>query len=205
MSTIEGGMVSTNDRLAYNNLLMLRSHGMIREMEDESRKNKIINYNSKLNSKFIFEYPGYNLRNTEIGAVLGISQLKRLDKNIKLRTKNLNFFLDNLDDSFFYKDFLLTGSSNYAFNVVLKDKNKKRFDKILKNLDKNGIEYRVGSAGGGNQLRQPYVKRLIKFKNFNNFKNVEHIHFYAFYIGNYPDLAQKDILFITKALNEGAK
>jgi len=205
MSTIEGGMVSTNDRLAYNNLLMLRSHGMIREMEDESRKNKIINYNSKLNSKFIFEYPGYNLRNTEIGAVLGISQLKRLDKNIELRTKNLNFFLDNLDDSFFYKDFLLTGSSNYAFNVVLKDKNKKRFDKILKNLDKNGIEYRVGSAGGGNQLRQPYVKRLIKFKNFNNFKNVEHIHFYAFYIGNYPDLAQKDILFITKALNEGAK
>ena len=205
MSTIEGGMVSTNDRLAYNNLLMLRSHGMIREMEDESRKNKIINYNSKLNSKFIFEYPGYNLRNTEIGAVLGISQLKRLDKNIKLRTKNLNFFLDNLDDSFFYKDFLLTGSSNYAFNVVLKDKNKKRFDKILKNLDKHGIEYRVGSAGGGNQLRQPYVKRLIKFKNFNNFKNVEHIHFYAFYIGNYPDLAQKDILFITKALNEGAK
>ena len=205
MSTIEGGMVSTNDRLAYNNLLMLRSHGMIREMEDESRKNKIINYNSKLNSKFIFEYPGYNLRNTEIGAVLGISQLKRLDKNIKLRTKNLNFFLDNLDDSFFYKDFLLTGSSNYAFNVILKDKNKKRFDKILKNLDKNGIEYRVGSAGGGNQLRQPYVKRLIKFKNFNNFKNVEHIHSYAFYIGNYPDLAQKDILFITKVLNEGAK
>ncbi len=88
---------------------------------------------------------------------------------------------------------------------ILKNKNKKKFDKILKNLDKHGIEYRVGSAGGGNQLRQPYVKRLIKFKNFNNFKNVEHIHFYAFYIGNYPELAKKDILFITKVLNEGAK
>jgi CDP-6-deoxy-D-xylo-4-hexulose-3-dehydrase len=205
MSTIEGGMICTNDRLAYNNLLMLRSHGMIREMEDKSLQKKILKQNPSLNVKFIFQYAGYNVRNTEIGAVLGISQLKRLNSIVKQRTINLNLFLDNLDNNFFYKDFLLTGSSNYAFNVVLKNKNKKRFYKILKNLDKHGIEYRVGSAGGGNQLRQPYVKRLIKFKNFNNFKNVEHIHSYAFYIGNYPELLKKDILFITKVLNEGAK
>jgi len=72
-------------------------------------------------------------------------------------------------------------------------------------MDKNGIEYRIGSAGGGNQLRQPYVKRLIRLKNFNNFKNVEHVHFYGFYIGNYPDLTIKDIMFITKVLNESVK
>jgi CDP-6-deoxy-D-xylo-4-hexulose-3-dehydrase len=205
MSTIEGGMICTNDRLAYNNLLMLRSHGMIREMEDKNHQRKILKQNPNLNLKFIFQHAGYNLRNTEIGAILGITQLKRLDSNIESRNKNLNFFLNNLDDKFFYKDFLLNGSSNYAFNVILKNKNKKQLYKICKNMEKNGIEYRVGSAGGGNQLRQPYVKSLIKLKNFKNYKNVEHIHFYAFYIGNYPDLSQKDILFITKVLNEGAK
>lgn len=205
MSTIEGGMICTNDRLAYNNLLMLRSHGMIREMEDKNHQRKILKQNPSLNLKFIFQHAGYNLRNTEIGAILGISQLKRLNNNIKLRNRNLKLFIKNLDGNFFYKDFLFAGCSNYAFNVLLKQKNKKIFNKILKNLDKNGIEYRIGSAGGGNQLRQPYVKRLIRFKNFNNFKNVEHIHSYAFYIGNYPDLEKKDILFIVKKLNDGAK
>jgi CDP-6-deoxy-D-xylo-4-hexulose-3-dehydrase len=205
LSTIEGGMICTNDRLEYNNLLMLRSHGMIREMEDKRYQKKIIKQNPKLNVKFIFQYAGYNLRNTEIGAVLGISQLKRLNNNIKLRNRNLKLFIKNLDGNFFYKDFLFAGCSNYAFNVLLKQKNTKIFNKILKNMDKNGIEYRIGSAGGGNQLRQPYVKRLIRLKNFNNFKNVEHVHFYGFYIGNYPDLTIKDIMFITKVLNESVK
>ena len=68
-------------------------------------------------------------------------------------------------------------------------------------LTKNNIEFRRGNAGGGNQLRQPYLKNIVKIKNFKNFKNVEQVHFFGYYIGNYPSLNSKKILQITKILN----
>ena len=52
-------------------------------------------------------------------------------------------------------------------------------NKILKNLNKENIEYRMGSAGG-NQLRQPYLRNFINKKDIKILKNTEHIHFYSF-------------------------
>ena len=52
--------------------------------------------------------------------------------------------------------------SNYALIVILKNKNQKLMKKVTKNLTDNGIEYRIGSAGGGNQLRQPYIRNSFK-------------------------------------------
>ena len=68
-------------------------------------------------------------------------------------------------------------------------------------LKKNNIEFRRGNAGGGNQLRQPYLKNIIKIKSFKAFKNVEQVHFFGYYIGNYPSLNNQKILQITKILN----
>ena len=70
-------------------------------------------------------------------------------------------------------------------------------------IDNIGISSNVIAtrAGGGNQLRQPYLKNFIKEKNLNRFKNVEKIHFFGYYIGNYPSLKQSKILKITKILN----
>ena len=68
-------------------------------------------------------------------------------------------------------------------------------------MDKAGIEYRRGSAGGGNQLRQPYLKKILPKNYFKKFPITEHIHFYGFYIGNYPTLEKKKILKICKILN----
>ena len=59
------------------------------------------------------------------------------------------------------------------------------FEKILL---KYNIEFRRGNAGGGNQLRQPYLKEILKSRSIKNFQNVEKVHFYGYYIGNYPDL-----------------
>ena len=66
---------------------------------------------------------------------------------------------------------------------------------------KNRIEFRRGNAGGGNQLRQPYLKKIIKNINLKKFKNVEHVHFFGYYIGNYPSLKFSKIKSITKILN----
>ena len=202
MSTIEGGMLCTNDPIVYEQARMLRSHGMLRESQDDDLKKKIISMNPELNSDFIFMYPAYNLRNTEIGGILGISQLERLDEIVVKRTQNLKHFLDGINSTIYQTNFRTEGSSNYAFNIILKDSNKEKVNRLMNLMDENQIEYRRGSAGGGNQLRQPYLKDIIPKNHHKEFKNTEHIHFYGFYIGNYPDLSFEEIDFIIEVLNK---
>tara|TARA_B100000579_G_scaffold100815_1_gene80175 strand:+ start:1155 stop:2327 length:1173 start_codon:yes stop_codon:yes gene_type:complete len=201
MSTIEGGMICTNNKKIYHIARALRSHGMAREIDDKKEENKIIKKYPKLSPKFIFLYPAYNFRNNEIGAVIGINQLKSLDKNNKKRKKNFLLFLKNLNSKMYITNFDLRGSCNYAFPLILKNKNLKLRSKFEILLKKNNIEFRRGNAGGGNQLRQPYLKKYIKKVNFSNFKNVEHVHDFGYYIGNYPSLSSKKIKKICSILN----
>jgi len=201
MSTIEGGMVCTDDEETYQMLRMLRSHGLVRESTDDSIKENYLKESNELNSEFIFAFPAYNVRNTELGAVLGLNQLKRLDDNNKARTDNLLYFLDNLDKNIYKIDFDLEGSSNYAFNVVLNEPDFDLRNKVESILSNAEIEFRRGSAGGGNQLRQPYLKGFIPDGYWNNFPNTEHIHHFAWYIGNYPSLDRSEIKDICDTLN----
>ena len=68
-------------------------------------------------------------------------------------------------------------------------------------MKENGIEFRRGSAGGGNQLRQPYLEKIIPKNFYKKFPKVEHIHFYGFYIGNFPDIKKNEIDNICSVLN----
>ena len=87
MTTIEGGMVCTNNENIYQKLRMFRSHGMVREISDESLKAEFLKNTNQLNPEFIFAFPAYNVRNTELGAIIGRNQLKRLDANNKKRNR----------------------------------------------------------------------------------------------------------------------
>ena len=202
LTTIEGGMICTNDKAIYRLSKILRSHGMVREGKDKPYERKIIKKYPGLSPKFIFLYPTLNFRNNEIGATIGLSQLKDLDKNNRIRAKNFNLFIKNLDDSKYFTDFNFKGNSNYAFPIILKTKNLKKRDYFEKRLKMANIEYRRGNAGGGNQLRQPYLKKFIKKINFANFKNVDRVHFFGYYIGNYPILKKEKIILICKFLNK---
>ena len=82
MSTIEGGMICTDDENIYQVLKMLRGHGLLRESDSKEFQEHNIKKFPELNKDFIFLLNGFNVRNNEIGALLGISQLKKLDKNI---------------------------------------------------------------------------------------------------------------------------
>ncbi len=201
MTTIEGGMISTNSKKIDVLAKMKRGHGLLRDSQDENFISKIKKKNKDLNSDFIFFTEGFNLRNDELSAVIGLEQIKRLDKNIKKRNYNHKLFLENLRSDIFFKNFNLVGSSNYGLHLILKRKNKELFKKILKILDLNLIEYRIGSAGGGNQLRQPYLKKIKTKIKINNFKNTEHMHFYSLYIGNYPELTKSKIINLCKLLD----
>ena len=201
MTTIEGGMICTNNKKICELSKILRSHGMVREAKNKKYEKKLINKYKDLSPQFIFLYSTLNFRNNEIAATFGINQLKNLDKNNQLRTKNFLLFLKNLDPKKYWINYDIHGSCNYAFPIILKTKNLKKRDYFEKQLFKNNIEFRRGNAGGGNQLRQPYLKDIIKLKNFKEFKNVELVHFFGYYIGNYPELKREKILKITQILN----
>ncbi len=201
MSTIEGGMICTNDPEVYQQVRMMRSHGMVREASDPAVHAAYRSENPDLNPDFIFAFPAYNVRNTEIGGILGRSQLKRLDGNVKQRTENLLRFLKQLDREKYRTDFEIEGSSNYAFNLVLKRPDNELVERLMTVMRESGIEFRRGSAGGGNQIRQPYLKGIVSSDHHRAFPEAEHIHFYGFYIGNFPDLRDAEIDRLCAILN----
>lgn len=201
MSTIEGGMLCTNDPEAYQQIRMLRSHGMVREANDPAVKTHYVETYPDLNPDFIFAYPAYNVRNTELGGILGLSQLKRLDDNVVKRTQNLIYFLSKIDPRKYRTDFKVKGSSNYAFNLILKEPSDAFVSRLMERLSSSGIEFRRGSAGGGNQVRQPYLKGVVPNDYHKSFPETDHIHFYGFYIGNFPDLKIAEIDEICEILN----
>ena len=205
MSTIEGGMICTDNKYIYEKARIFRSHGMAREAKNVKYQKKMEKKYPKLSPQFIFLYPTFNFRNNEIGAVIGLNQLKRLNKNNSLRTRNLKLFLSLLDRSKYRTDYNTQGSSNYAFPIIFKNKNFHFRDIFEKTLKKYNIEFRRGNAGGGNQLRQPYLKSFLKNTNIKNFPEVDHVHFFGYYIGNYPSLGIskiKKICFILNNINE---
>lgn len=201
MSTIEGGMICTDNERFYQICRALRSHGMIREMTNESMRNEIINKNPDLNKDFIFLRPSHNFRSTELNAVLGLSQLKKLDSNNKKRIDNYNYFMSKLDSSKYVTNLELEGQCNYAFTVILKEPSVVTSLNVELRLKENAIEFRRGMSGGGNQLRQPYIKKHFKI-NYDDFKVVDHVHNFSWYIGNYPGLQRDKIDTLLNVLNK---
>ena len=201
MSTIEGGIISTNDHNFYQLCRSLRSHGMVREFTDEKLIEKYETENDDLSKDFIFIGPAHNFRSTEINAVLGLCQLKKLDSNNQIRIDNFKYFVDNLKSDKFYTDFEMDGQCNYAFILIMKDADYELRHLIETMMDYNGIEFRRGLSGGGNQLRQPFFKSKFEI-SYDEFPNVEHIHNFSWYIGNYPTLEREKLDNLIRLLNE---
>lgn len=202
MSTIEGGMICTDDDKLYNLMRMYRSHGMLRECDDKKYIAEVTAEYPELYPEFIFTVPGYNMRNTELNAVIGLNQLKRLDENIRKRQENHTLFLKNLDSDKYFTDFDVEGSSNYAFVVLLNTADKERFQRVVETLKLECVEFRRGTAGGGNLLRQPFIRKRYPQINPAEYKNAEYIHQFGLYTGNYPSLEKEKIIRLCDILNK---
>lgn len=202
MTTIEGGMISTDSEEIYQYARMMRSHGLVRESNLNSLKERYTSQYPDLNPEFIFAFAAHNMRPTEINGLLGSSQLKRLDSNIASRTRNFLEYVDNINEEKFYNDFKTEGSSSYALPIIMREKDLQLRNKIESTLNKHGIEFRRGLSGGGNQLRQPYLKEIIKNIDINTFPVIEHVHSYSWYVGNYPNLKPGRIAELCDLLNK---
>jgi CDP-4-dehydro-6-deoxyglucose reductase, E1 len=200
MSTVEGGIVCTDDAELCETVRMMRSHGMVREARSEELRRGYREKHPDLNPDFIFAFPSWNMRSSEINAIIGRSQLKRLDGNNEVRQRNLRLFLEGLDPARYQTDFAIDGSCNYAFTLVLKRPDTVLRDNVERALREHGVEFRRGTSGGGNQLRQPYLKRILG-DQAANFPRIEHVHFFGYYIGNYPGLDERKIKRLCALLN----
>ena len=193
MSTIEGGMVSTNNVELYDLMKMKRSHGMARESISFSR---YADHFPDIDKQFLFITDGYNFRNHEICAVLGSSQLTKLDSMIKIRNRNARFFsqiVNSFPDYFFpyhYDDNI----SSFCFPFVCKEAT--LMHELKEVFKKNQIEYRP--IVSGNLLRQPFLKN---YKLDNN-TNVDLIHNQGVYIGNNHFVNYKNMEFLHKIIGE---
>ena len=199
ITTIEGGMVCCSNQDHYQLLRMFRSHGMTREASQEVSAAYEKDYPS-LNPLFTFALPGFNFRSTELNAVLGLGQMRKLDSNIQIRKNNLGRWLKKLDSNKYFTDFAVEGNSNFALPLVLNESNKNRLDKVQSLLRKMEVEFRLGTAGGGNLSRQPFVKKSIH-KIADNQTNVDFIHDFGLYVGNGEHVDFEKIDVVTEKLN----
>ena len=196
MTTIEGGMVCTDDDEFYERLILLRSHGMLRELPLERQEQLLVD---GVDRRFTFLCSGYNVRNTDLHASLGISQMSRLEKSIEIRNNNLKTFLDNIDSNKYYTGFNRDGVSLYAFPIIHLGKDTKSITNIL---TENNIENRPLIAG--NLLRHPMCKNSNSFifPIYSDCKTSEFMHEKSFYVGNNEFVTTEDVIKLCQILNK---
>ena len=198
ITTIEGGMVCMNDEKLFQLSRMFRSHGMTREASQEVKDKYERDY-PDLNPLFTFALAGFNFRSSELNAVLGLSQIHKLDANIKIRQDNLNTWLSCLAGGKFTTDYAVEGNSNFALPLILNKPDDKLKQKVCATLDSLGVEYRLGTAGGGNLSRQPFLEKY-QHEIIDDQNVVNHIHDYGLYVGNGAHVNQKLIQQVAREL-----
>ena len=199
MSTIEGGMVCTDNNDLSEMLRIVRANGWDRNLTGEQQNKWRSNHNveSEFESKYVFYDLGYNLRPTEITGFLGLFQLSYLTNSIKMREKNYLEIADCIDKN---KDLILirhdhiTQLSPFAIPIICKTS--KLRDHYLSRFIEAGVEVRPMIAG--NIQKQPFYKKYVK-KLFK-LPNTEFLHSNGFYCGNYPELSKDDLEIIKNIL-----
>ena len=192
MTTIEGGMVCTDDEEVYEKLLLIRSHGLLRELLPYMQ----VKYkDQKVDENFTFMVPGYNMRSTDFNAVLGQMQLKQLDKHNDTRRENFDVFANGLSKDKFYTDFKLEGNSSFCFPVITKSTREDTLA-LRKYLESQGVETRPIIAG--NLYEHPFMDRVNQYRHD---KNAKVIHQNGFYIGNNHAVDVGDVTWLVERLN----
>jgi CDP-6-deoxy-D-xylo-4-hexulose-3-dehydrase len=194
ISTIEGGVISTDDFELYELLLSVRSHGWDRDLSVETQFKLQQDWDvSDFDAMYTFYYSGFNMRSTDLQAYIGLTQIDNLDDWGKKREDNYYLYQDSIKTEWKPKSYDDSLTSNFAYPVISKHR-----DKIVKKLQENDVEVRpmiCGSMG-----TQPFY-----VKNFGELKlpNVSVIDEYGFYVPNHPKLSSDEILFISNIINEG--
>jgi len=196
MSTIEGGMVCSDDEELSDICVSIRSHGWDRDLSDE--KKKLLRNKNNINnfkSLYTFYYPGFNVRSTDLQAFLGVNQLNKIDSIVERREQIFNLYNNNVNLD---KRMILNNHqkvSNFAYPVI--DKN---INVIVEKLFENNIETRpliCGSMG-----KQPY---WIERYGDTNLKNANLINEFGIYLPNNPYMTDENVFEVVEIINKYSK
>ena len=194
MSTIEGGMISTDDEELYHILLSIRSHGWDRDLPEKKQTELRQKYGvNDFRALYTFYYPGFNLRATDLQAFLGLGQLEKLDSIIHNRNKNYLKYKKEINNEFWSVS-EPKGSyvSNFSFPIVTKN-----IDNLINELVKNNIECRPLICGSINEhpfWYERYGKQILP--------NSKIIHEYGLYLPNNHQMTDDEINKVIKIVNE---
>lgn len=188
MSTIEGGMICTNDKAVYDMLKQLRSHGWDRDLDSERQVELREQWGADdFSALYTFYVPGFNVRSTDLQAVIGMSQLSKVDEMIAQRNKNFHIFKNKLSGfAWFPKE--MPGSFTASFCIPIIAQNKQTKERIVENLKKDNIECRPlisGSMG----IQPFYIKKYGR----KELTNVSRIDECGMYVPNHPKLTEEEI------------
>lgn len=193
LSTIEGGMVCTNDSDFYDTLLMVRSHGWTRDLSREKQIKLQNEWNiDNFNNLYTFYIPGFNLRSTDLQAFIGLGQIDKADEICINRNKNFNLYrkyiknneldITNKEDNFI---------SAFAYPFV-----NKNIKKLVPLLQYNNIDCRpliCGSMGN-----QPMYKMLYGKQSFSNCDIIDE---FGIYLPCHDKLSEEDIIYVSELVN----
>jgi CDP-6-deoxy-D-xylo-4-hexulose-3-dehydrase len=193
MSTIEGGMISTNDEDLYHILLSIRSHGWDRDLPKEKQNSLREKYGvDKFRSLYTFYYPGFNLRSTDLQAYIGLGQLEKLDMIVENRNKNFIRYKNEIKNTFWNvsppEDSFI---SNFSFPIITKN-----IKELTEQLITNNIECRPLICGSINE--HPFWYERYGKQNLPNSKLV---HNYGLYLPNNHQMTDEEISKVIEVVN----
>lgn len=196
ISTIEGGMVTTDDHKLYNLMLSIRSHGWSRDVEQNVKDFWLKEYDiDEFRELYTFYYAGFNLRSSDLNAFLGISQLKRINDIVNIRERNYNLYKNKLSSKFYSQSNESDVLSNFAFGTFVK--NRIEVFKFLKNSEIETRPLICGSMG-----RQPFW-----IKNFGELHMpvADLVHDNGIYLPNNLKINKDKIEYISEKFLEIAE
>ncbi|HAF00042.1 MAG TPA: pyridoxamine 5-phosphate oxidase [Methylophilaceae bacterium] len=182
ISTMEGGIVVTDDEELYQILLALRAHGWTRNLP---KKNLVCSEKSDdpFEESFRFVLPGYNVRPLELEGAIGIEQVKRLPDLIAARRENGKLFqsaMTNHPDIIIQQE--IEESSWFGFSLVIRPKSKLTRKKLLEKLNYLGFECRPIVAGN---FAKNEVIKYFDYEIHGELKNAEHVDRNGLFVGNH--------------------
>ncbi|MDO8526152.1 MAG: DegT/DnrJ/EryC1/StrS family aminotransferase [Deltaproteobacteria bacterium] len=196
-STIEGGLVSTDDKQFNDLLQMNRNHGWAKDLDAETQKAYTQKYGiDDFHSPFVFYHPGFNVRSTDLQAFIGLGQVDKLDWIVSRRQENHARYKKHFEGKLYFQKYDAESTiCSISFGALAKDNDQRR--KIVSSLVENGVETRIFSAGNLG-LHPFWYERYGKA----SFPMADRIHHCGFFLPNNPSLKVEDIDFISGVVLE---
>ncbi len=181
ISTMEGGVVVTDNEELFHIMLCLRAHGWTRNLPNNNQITGTKSLDS-FSESFNFVLPGYNLRPLELSGAIGLEQLKKLPTIIEGRRKNALFFQEKMSNSRYFDIQEEIGDSSwFGFSLILKNNVKLERKHFIEILEKNGFEVRPIVAGN---FAKNKVLEYFEYEVFGNLGNADYVDKNGLFLGN---------------------